>query len=83
MGMLNQPNVGGTRGWKAMRGTCPVCGRDVALSPLNRRRDQPGYGHFAIKKHGRKGRVSERCKGEGHIIRHELARFPKDPRDPP
>lgn len=81
MGDLNQPHRGGTPGWKAMRGTCPVCGRDVALSPINRRRDQPGYGHFAVKKHGRKGRVSVRCTGEGRIIRRENARWPIDPRD--
>ena len=62
--MSGHRNVGGTRGWKALRGTCPVCRRDVATGPDYRRSTDPLVGKFRlIKRHG-----SPVCAGVGRSI---------------
>lgn len=60
-------HVGGTPGWKARRGICPVCGRDVATGPDYRRSTDPLAGMFRlIKRHG-----SPKCAGVGRSVRAE------------
>lgn len=57
-------NGGGTPGWKARRGTCPVCKRDVATGPDYRRMSDPMVGRLrVIKRHG-----SPVCRGVGQSV---------------
>jgi hypothetical protein len=70
--MTGHRNVGGTRGWKARRGTCPVCKRDVAtgFNYEHRHVGDPLTGTFRlIKRHG-----SPVCKGVGRLIATEKTR---------
>lgn len=61
---MSGPHVGGTPGWKASRGTCPVCGRDVATGIDYRSIRDPLAGKFrTIKRHG-----SPVCKGVGRTV---------------
>lgn len=65
--MSGHGNVGGTPGWKARRGYCPVCKRDVATGPDYRSMKDPLAGRFRlIKRHG-----SPVCPGVGRSVLSE------------
>lgn len=68
---------GGTPGWKAMRGTCPVCKRDTALSPPR----PPYVSTWRIKRHkssvpGQR-RADGVCRGVGQAVPDGSIRFPE------
>lgn len=61
-------HVGGTPGWKALRGTCPVCGRDAATGPDYRPSTDPMAGMLRrVKRHYALG-LFVWCTGEGRTI---------------
>ena len=60
--MSGHRHDGGTPGWKALRGTCPICKRDVATGPTYDTGATAGQFRL-IKRHG-----SPPCPGVGRRV---------------